>query len=127
MRFLVLGAAVAMLTSPAFAQTSPDGPVPAASGTATAGASTSDTGTATAGAATAARPYTSDATPLGALLDDPAAKAILEAYIPRLVDNDRVTMARGLTLKAIQGYAPDYLTDTALAQIDVELAKLPPK
>jgi hypothetical protein len=36
-------------------------------------------------------------------------------------------MARGLTLKALQGYAGGMLTDETLGKIDYDLAKLPPK
>ena len=39
----------------------------------------------------------------------------------------QIDMARGLTLKALQGYAGDMLTDEALGKIDADLAKLPAK
>lgn len=77
--------------------------------------------------AQAADHYTTATTEIGTLLDDPAAKAILEKYIPGMTTNDQVEMARAMTLKDIQQYSPDAVTDKALAQIDAELAKLPPK
>lgn len=41
-----------------------------------------------------------------------------------MTTNDRVEMARSMTLKAIQSYAPEEVTDERLAQIDAEFAKL---
>jgi hypothetical protein len=35
-------------------------------------------------------------------------------------------MARGMTLKSVQAFAPDTVTDDALGKIDAELAKLSP-
>ena len=116
MRFQVLSLAMAatLLTAPAFAQSSTD--------TSSAPAATAPAATAPA----AAGPYTTDTTPLGTMLDDPAAKAVLEAHIPDMVNNPQISMARGMTLKSLQAYAPN-LTDAALASIDADLAKLPPK
>ena len=64
MRFLILAAAALSLATPALAET----------------------------AATAK--YTSADTELGVLLDNPAAKAIVEKYIPGMTSNDQVDMAR---------------------------------
>lgn len=75
----------------------------------------------------AAKPYTTAETTIGTLLDDPAAKAILAKFIPQLVEGGQSDQARPLTLKAVQQYAPDVFTDKLLADIDAELAKLPPK
>lgn len=77
--------------------------------------------------AAAAGHYTTATTPIGTLLDDPAAKAILVKYIPATVNNPQIDMARGMTLKDTQQYAPDTMTDDTLAKIDADLAKLPPK
>ncbi len=57
----------------------------------------------------------------------PAAKAVLEKHIPALVSNPQIEMARSMTLKQIQGFAGDALTDAKLADIDADLAKLPAK
>lgn len=76
-------------------------------------------------AAPAAKPkYTTAETDIGTLLDDPAAKAIIDKYIPGMTSNEQIEMARSMTLKAIQTYAPDDVTDARLAQIDADLAKL---
>ncbi|MCJ2182894.1 hypothetical protein MTR62_09350 [Novosphingobium sp. 1949] len=67
-------------------------------------------------------PYTTDTTPLGALMADPKAKAILAKEIPDIVNNEQIAMANGMTLKALQAYAGDLLSDEILAKIDAELA-----
>lgn len=82
---------------------------------------------ASAPAAAASDHYSTAATPIGTLLDDPAAKAVLLKYIPDTVNNPQIDMARGMTLKDTQQYAPDMVSDQKLAQIDAELAKLPAK
>lgn len=69
--------------------------------------------------------YTTDDTEIGTLLDDPAAKAIVEKHIPGMTTNEQIDMARSMTLKAIQTYSPDEVTDERLAAIDADLAKLP--
>lgn len=70
-------------------------------------------------------PLTTATTDIGTLMDNPAAKAILEKHLPALIANPQFAQARSLTLKAVQGYAPDQLPDSKLAAIDAELAKLP--
>ena len=73
----------------------------------------------------AAAHYTTADTEIGTLLDDPAAKAILDKYVPGMTANSQIEMARAMTLRSIQQYAPNDLTDAKLAQIDAEFAKLP--
>jgi len=73
---------------------------------------------------TSSAPYTTESTPLGTLLDDPAAKAILEKDIPSVVGGPEINQARNLTLRALQKFAPDLLTDDMLTRIDHELAQL---
>lgn len=75
----------------------------------------------------AAPRYTAEGTDIGTLLDDPEAKAILAKYLPDIVNNDQIDMARSMTLKVIQQYSADQITDAKLAAIDADLAKLPPK
>ena len=45
-------------------------------------------------------------------------------HIPELNGNEQLSMARAMTLRAIQPYAPDKITDEKLAAIDAELAQL---
>ena len=69
--------------------------------------------------------YTSLTTPIGTMLDDPAAHAVLQNAIPDVINNPNINMARSQTLAAIQPYFPQ-LTDAKLTAIDSDLAKLPP-
>jgi hypothetical protein len=77
--------------------------------------------------AAAADHYSTATTTIGELLDDAAAKAVLVKYIPQVVSSPQIDMARGMTLKDTQQYAPDMVSDDTLAKIDAELAKLPAK
>ncbi|MCJ2180264.1 hypothetical protein [Novosphingobium album (ex Hu et al. 2023)] len=68
--------------------------------------------------------YSTAETPLGDLLDTPATKAILEKYLPELVANDQIEMARGMTLKQLQNYAGDMITEEKLHAIDEAFVKI---
>ena len=77
-------------------------------------------------AAPAAKPACSTAeSTLGALIDNPETKAVLMKHVAPLISDERVEMARGFTLKQVQGFAPDRLTDELLARIDADLAAVP--
>lgn len=83
---------------------------------------------ATPSASADAKPaFSTAATPLGVLLDNADTKAVLDKHIPQLINNDQISQARGLTLKGLQAYAGEVLTDTVLAEIDADLAKVPVK
>ncbi|HWW20173.1 MAG TPA: hypothetical protein VNZ06_05160 [Steroidobacteraceae bacterium] len=75
----------------------------------------------------AAAHYTTAGTNIGTLLDDPDARAVIDKHIPGFSSQAQIDMARSLTLKGIQQYAPDKYTDQVLADIDADLAKLPAK
>jgi hypothetical protein len=78
-------------------------------------------------AAPAAR-YSVESTLVGKMLDDPAANALLKKMIPTVYANEMFqTMGRDLTLKAIQQYEPEALSDENLAKLQAELNKLPAK
>jgi len=85
------------------------------------------TAPATAPAAAAATGYSVEDTDIGTLLDDPAAKAVIDKHIPGFSTKDQIDMARSMTLKGIQQYAPDMVTDKVLSDIQVDLSKLPVK
>lgn len=79
-----------------------------------------------ADAAPAAKPaYSTGETSIGALLDNPATRAVLDKDLPGFADNPQIEMARGFTLKQVQAFAPDKLTDELLAKVDADLAQLP--
>jgi hypothetical protein len=72
--------------------------------------------------------YSVSTTLVGKMLDDPAAAAILQKLIPTVYANDMFkTAGRELTLKAIQQYEPEALSDENLAKIQAELDKIPAK
>jgi hypothetical protein len=72
--------------------------------------------------------YSAKDTLVGTLLDDPAAVEILKRVIPPVYAKDRFTTAgRELTLKAIQQYEPEALSDENLARIQAEFDKIPTK
>lgn len=75
----------------------------------------------------AGAPYTTADTTIGTLVDDAAAKAVLEKHMPGFSSNPQLEMAKAMTLKQIQGFAPDMIKDETLAKIDADLAKLPAK
>lgn len=69
--------------------------------------------------------YSVTETLVGKLLDDPAAAEILERMIPTVYANELFqTAGRELTLKAIQQYEPDLLSDDNLARIQAEFDKI---
>ncbi|MFK4874898.1 hypothetical protein [Novosphingobium sp. ZW T3_23] len=74
-------------------------------------------------AATAAA-YSTSTTSIGDLLDNPSTKAVLVKHLPDLVSNPQIEMARGMTLKQIQSYSSDSVTDEVLAKIDADLQKI---
>jgi hypothetical protein len=81
-----------------------------------------------AAAAAKSAHYSVSETLVGTLLDDPAAVEILKRMIPTVYANDQFQSAgRTLTLKAIQQYEPDALSDENLAKIQAEFDKIPTK
>ncbi|MET0239280.1 MAG: cytochrome P450 [Sphingobium sp.] len=68
--------------------------------------------------------YSVAGTKLNVLLSDPAAKSILDKHFPGFTTDKRIGMAKGMTLKAIQKFAPDFFSADALAVVDQELGKL---
>jgi len=72
--------------------------------------------------------YSVGETMVGKLLDDPAAAEILKRLIPRTFANEMFqTLGRDLTLKAIQQYEPEELSDANLEKIQAEFDKIPAK
>lgn len=61
---------------------------------------------------------------VGDLLGNAKARAILDKYVPGLSTSDQIDMARGMTLRGIQVFAPDTLKDETLDKIDGDFAKL---
>jgi cytochrome P450 len=72
----------------------------------------------------AAGRYSTADTTIGSLLADPAAKAVLDKYFPGVSADKRIAMAKGMTLRSVQKFAPDKFTTAALDAADAELANL---
>lgn len=105
MRMLLVATAILMSSTAVQAQTAP-APAPTAA---------------------PAAHYTAEATTIGSLLDDPAARAVLDKHIPGMTTNPQIDMARAMTLKMVQQYSPSTITDKVLADVDADFAKLPVK
>jgi hypothetical protein len=81
-----------------------------------------------ADAAAPAAHYSVATTRVGKMLDDPAANALLKKLIPTVYANEMFQSAgRDLTLKDIQQYEPEALSDANLAKVQAELDKIPAK
>lgn len=74
-----------------------------------------------------AEKYSVEETDLGTLLDNPETKAVLVKLIPDVVSNPQISMARGMTLAALQSYVAEQLTDEVLGKIQAEFSKIPSK
>lgn len=73
----------------------------------------------------AARPTMSSATTrLGDLLQDDAAKAVFDKHFPGVSSDKQMAMAKGMTLRAVQSFAPAQFSDEALNALDADLAQL---
>lgn len=59
--------------------------------------------------------------PLGELLADPAAHAVLERHVPDLIANPQIQQASGMAFSALAAYVPT-LTPEKLAEINTDLA-----
>lgn len=64
---------------------------------------------------------------IGDLLANPDAKAVVDKYMPGFSANPQIEMAKGMTFKQIQQFAPDQIKDELLAKIDADLTKIPAK
>ncbi|OJU13767.1 MAG: hypothetical protein BGN86_15455 [Caulobacterales bacterium 68-7] len=74
--------------------------------------------------AAAASKFKTGQTSIGDILDNAAAKAVLQKHLPALVSNPDLDQGRFMTLKEVQQYAADMITDPVLAAIDADFAKL---
>lgn len=76
-------------------------------------------------AAPAAAPaYSTEATDIGTLLDNPQTRAVIDKHMPQFAANPQIEMARAMTLRQIQSFANDMLTDDMLAKVDADLARI---
>lgn len=61
---------------------------------------------------------------IGALLADEQAKAILEKHLPGLSGHPQLSMAMGMSLRAVAPMSGGLVTDAILVVIDENLGKL---
>jgi hypothetical protein len=71
--------------------------------------------------------YSVENTDIGTLLDDPAAKTVIDKHMPGFSTRNGIDMARSMTLKSVQQYAGDTMSDKVLADIQADFNKLPAK
>lgn len=62
---------------------------------------------------------------IGELLDNPAARQILIKHFKMVTEGDSIDQTRGMSLRMLQSYAPERISDKALGELDADLAKLP--
>lgn len=77
-----------------------------------------------AAAPAAATALSVETSTIGDLLDNPGAKAVLIKHMAGMAENPQIEMARPMTLKQIQGFAPDQISDEVLAKVDADLKAL---
>ena len=75
-------------------------------------------------AASPAPAFSTAQTDIGTLLDNPQTRAVLDKHMPSFGGNPQIAMARSMTLRQIQSFASDMLTDEILAKVDTDLAKI---
>lgn len=72
----------------------------------------------------AAKNWSTASSRIGDILGDEAAKAVLERHLPGVTSNPQISMAKGMTLRAVQAFAPDQFAAEVLDAIDADFAKL---
>ncbi len=68
--------------------------------------------------------YSVQSTSIADLLNDPAARAVLDKYLPGFADNPQTRMAASLSLQKLQSYAPQMISEKNLQDIQAELDTL---
>ena len=63
-------------------------------------------------------------TPVQLIAADARGKAVLDADLPQLTAHPMYDSFKALTLRQLQGYAPDQLSDAVLAKVGADLAKV---
>jgi hypothetical protein len=78
--------------------------------------------TAPAAAATAPASRLNLDTPVEAIMADAKGKTVIDANLPQLAGHPSYDMFKGMSLRQLQSYAADQLTDPVLAKVGTELA-----
>ena len=61
-------------------------------------------------------------TPVEAIVADPRGKAVIDADLPTLAAHPMYDSFKGMSLRQLQSYAADQLTDKVLAKVGADLA-----
>jgi YVTN family beta-propeller protein len=69
--------------------------------------------------------FSVDTTPLGELLDNAEARAVVTRHVPTIVDNPQIGAMRGMTLSVIRIMGSGMVSEAQLKAIEADLAKLP--
>jgi hypothetical protein len=105
MRIVTALALTLMAASPALAQSAPASTFPATS---------------------AATAYSAD-TPLEVVVADPAAKAVLDKALPNLAKHPAFEQFKAMSLRQLQPYASDKISEQAVTEVDAGLKALTAK
>jgi hypothetical protein len=71
-------------------------------------------------------PYTAD-TPLEVIVADSAAKAALDKTLPNISKHPAFEQFKAMSLRQLQPYASDKISDEAVSKVDADLKALPAK
>ncbi len=66
-------------------------------------------------------------TPLEAIVADPAAKAALDKTLPNIAKHPAFDQFKGMSLRQLQPYASDRISEEQVAKVDADLKALPAK
>ncbi|WP_295633130.1 cytochrome P450 [Novosphingobium sp.] len=70
--------------------------------------------------------YATATTRIGALLANPETRSVIERHFPEVAADPRISMAKSMTFRLIQKFAPEVFTEAALDAVDAELARIAP-
>lgn len=68
--------------------------------------------------------YSTAKTKIGELLANPVTLAVLDRHFPGMSQDKRLAMAKGMTLRSVQKFAPGQFSDAALDAVDADLAAI---
>ena len=63
--------------------------------------------------------YSTSATEIGTLLDNPQTRAVLDKHMPAFASNPQIEMARAMTLRQIQSFAADMLKQLGVSRVKI--------
>ena len=73
-----------------------------------------------------ARGYSTARTPISDLMANPTTREIVTRHLPAVVNSGNIERMGGITLRRLQGLAPQMVSEATLSAIDAELGRLKP-